>query len=186
MPSSSKISDGQCSKDSFIPSYEQNARVNAYESNEICRSLLQHIKATGNKHWEVIGITIDYQPTAQKPWSSSLGVLRNMDLVFLRPKFVVVKIGSPQQAASTASQAMDNCRNPRGQRTLLDDAKEARHILQRSGYQAFIDNTNSCDFPSDTVGGSGGDHGEHLHDQYICVWGTRLTTLEFGNQERWA
>jgi lipopolysaccharide biosynthesis glycosyltransferase len=189
MPSSSKISDGQCSKDSFIPSYEQNARVNAYESNEICRSLLQHIKATGNKHWEVIGITIDYQPTAQKPWSSSLGVLRNMDLVFLRPKFVVVKIGSPQlhiQAASAGSQAMDSCRNPRGQRTLLDDAKEARQILQRSGYQAFIDNTNSCDSPSDTVGASGSDHGEHLHDQYICVWGTRLTTLEFGNQERWA
>jgi lipopolysaccharide biosynthesis glycosyltransferase len=175
-----------CNKDTFEPSYEQNARVNAYESKEICKSVLQHIKAQGNKHWDVIGITIDYQPSEQRPWSSSLGVLRNLDLVFMRPKFIVVRVGSPLLHLQLTKPS--SACSPRGRRTLFDDVKEVQRILLRSGYQSYVDATNSCD-RKDTV--SNDTHGskhhttEHSPELFACVWGTRVTSIEFRDEERW-
>ena len=33
-----------------------------------CVHLLPEIKAQGKKHWDVIGLVVDYQPTAALPW----------------------------------------------------------------------------------------------------------------------
>ena len=40
----------------------------------------------GKKHWDMVAIVIDYQPTVALPWSNSVSVLRQLDLVFMRPK----------------------------------------------------------------------------------------------------
>ena len=51
-----------------------------------CVSLLQEMKGMGKKHWDMVAIVIDYQPTVALPWSNSVSVLRQLDLVFMRPK----------------------------------------------------------------------------------------------------
>ena len=38
----------------------------------------------GKSHWDVVGITIDHQPDMYAPHSSSLAILKNLDLEFLR------------------------------------------------------------------------------------------------------
>jgi hypothetical protein len=44
-------------------------------------------------HWEVTGITIDVQPTIKHPHSTSLGVLKRLDLRYMRPKYIMARIG---------------------------------------------------------------------------------------------
>jgi len=122
-----------------------------------CTSALEEIKAHGNKHWDVIGIIIDYQPTSAFPKMSSLGALKYLDLTFLRPKFILVRIGEPLEQWLPKAQDMQKWNGKK--KTIWDDAREAMKILSRNGYMAYIDQEGYC-----TTG--------------ICIWGIRFNTLE--------
>ena len=52
-----------------------------------CVHLLPEIKAQGKKHWDVIGIVIDYQPTAALPWANRCGQ-------YTPPSFVTTCVAS--------------------------------------------------------------------------------------------
>jgi len=122
-----------------------------------CTSALEEIKNNGNKHWDVIGITIDYQPTSNFPKMSSLGVLKYLDLNFLRPKFVLIRVGEPLEPWLPKAQEIDKWKGKK--KTIWDDAREAMKILSRNGYMAYIDQEGYC-------------------NTGVCVWGIRFNTLE--------
>jgi hypothetical protein len=61
-----------------------------------CQQILHEIKRHGNKPWDVIGISVDYPPSSRHPYSSSIGVLRDLDFMSLRPKYVLVRLSVSQ------------------------------------------------------------------------------------------
>jgi hypothetical protein len=183
----------ECVCDTYVPSYARVADMNSLTNNK-CVSVLQDIKSRGHKHWDAIGVVIDLQPTPTRPFRSSLGVLRNLDFVFMRPKFVLIKLGNPNDqqklidsfisrssgergqshnynnSSSSSSGSSVGSRDPNsgGPRSLRGDVKEALAILTRAGYMASEDTLNMCD--ADADGASG-----------VCVWGSRVTTVEFSD-----
>eukprot|EP00596_Hydrurales_sp_CCMP1899_P001380 CAMPEP_0119046694 /NCGR_PEP_ID=MMETSP1177-20130426/48300_1 /TAXON_ID=2985 /ORGANISM="Ochromonas sp, Strain CCMP1899" /LENGTH=105 /DNA_ID=CAMNT_0007020205 /DNA_START=166 /DNA_END=479 /DNA_ORIENTATION=- len=68
--------------------------------NHGCVDFLEEIKEGGKKHWDVIGITIDHQPSLLNPNTSSLSILKGLDLVFMRPKFILIRLGPRKYSAS--------------------------------------------------------------------------------------
>lgn len=142
-----------------------------------CVGLLEELKAAGHKHWDVQAIVIDVNPphntkapsSASQPVltygnshtntfstkHTSVGVLLNLDLVFMRPKFIFVRI-------ATVAIKMQH------------DTSIAKRHLQRSGY---IVN----EFIGPQCGTSWAvSHARHVTMiQYACVWGIRVNTFEF-------
>jgi hypothetical protein len=134
---------------------------------------LAEIKRHGNKPWDIIGLTIDYPPTVDHPFSSSIGVLRKIDFVSVRPKFIMIRIASSahQQNEINCNEGHDTkrhrvndhhkfkIRNIGIKQSIESDAEEALNILRRNGYQAYAE----------------------LYDMTVnsvYVWGTRMNTIE--------
>jgi lipopolysaccharide biosynthesis glycosyltransferase len=62
-----------------------------------CLSILTSIKQEKTKpkkaHWDVVAIAIDVLPSPGRELASSLGTLRSLQLEFMRPKFILVRLG---------------------------------------------------------------------------------------------
>ena len=84
-----------------------------------CLSVLASIKQEKAKpkkaHWDVMAIAVDVLPTPGRELASTLGALKSLQLEFMRPKFIVARIGGAGDA--------------------LDDAKR---FLQRHGYSVWV------------------------------------------------
>ena len=118
-----------------------------------CASVLQELEGTRDakyKHWSVIGITIDYNML-------SVEILTRLDLTFMRPRFVLVRIAAPLSLRGTANSA-------------AAQAMAAHATLTRAGMVAVIDSGGSCNDRHREGGGGASD--------YACVWGTRITTFD--------
>lgn len=109
-----------------------------------CQSVLLDIKAAGYKHWEPVLITVEYGSNQQ-----SLSVLRALDLVFMRPKLILVALR--QQDNSSAQ--------------LIKDVEEAEAFFSRAGFSAGSSLDRSC-LPS-------------TGSLTVFVWGVRMNMLEF-------
>lgn len=151
----SQFTNDKMVEDMKDPSASRGSSDASYSPH--CTSALEEIKAHGNKHWDAIGIVIDYQPTPQFPKSSSLGALKYIDFTFLRPKFIVVRIGEPLEQWLPNAQEMEKWKGKK--KTIWDDAREAMKILSRNGYMAYIDQEGYC-------------------QTGVCIWGIRFNILE--------
>jgi len=89
------------------------------KNDEKCVSILDDIKSKGKKHWDIMGISIDLKPSDHNV--NSLGILRALNLEFIRAKFIVVKM------YGVTTYEVDK---------LLVEAEE---ILHRSGYMVYRD-----------------------------------------------
>jgi hypothetical protein len=68
-----------------------------------------------------VGLSIDYQPSIYRPFGSSLGVLRNLDLIFMRPKYILVRLGSPVHQLEVIQSYYDSSQGK--------ISREKKHIL---------------------------------------------------------
>jgi hypothetical protein len=139
-----------------------------------CVSLVEDVRARGKKHWDVVGVVIDIGPPGDLFFShspggntegnaakveipiivggdrsTSLNVLLGLDLVFMRPKFIFVRL--------TANSVAE----------LERDAKTATKFLTRNGFVAQQESEGYCHNRAKSGG--------LVH---ACIWGTRLNAFE--------
>lgn len=84
-----------------------------------CVSILDDIKSKGKKHWDVMGISIDVLPTEINNQHSSIGILRALDMEFIRAKFIIVKLYGSSETY------------------IEESVKETKEILHRNGYMVL-------------------------------------------------
>lgn len=132
-----------------------------------CETLVDVVRAEGKKHWDVVAIVIDKTPLAAKQAGTnadktvlehrvskggavtSLRALLGLDLIYMRPKLIVVRL-----MAQTETQ-------------LAADVLTASRFLSRNGFNVHPETEGHCTGGHDVAGSF-----------YSCIWGTRLNTFE--------
>ena len=150
--------------------------------------VIPRISHSDKNHWDVIGATIDIQPTSSAPSSTSLSALKTLDLTFMRPKYILVRIGPRTYADLTVSTVKTAS-------ALLEDVRYAVRYLRRTGFMVNQEGADEdlCGEGAESVGveaGGGsviqiqGKEPKGLKKKYVCVWGTRMNNFEFSG-EKW-
>lgn len=133
-----------------------------------CHSVLYEIKSQGHKHWDVIGISLDIHGDGiiydESKKVASLRILRALDLEFMRPKVIIVRL-----LLSGDTSGRNDSEH--------EDVVETLRILHRNGYMAFEDNVSSY-----CVGKSG--HEKTVKGVYRCILATRANYFEFVNTQK--
>jgi hypothetical protein len=57
-------------------------------------------------------------------------------------------------------------------KSIFDDATDAMNIMNRNGFMSTIDREGHCNIPNNS-------NSDTDKINYVCVWGTRVNTLEF-------
>lgn len=100
-----------------------------------CTKILQFLKERKHRHWDVMTIGVDYDAEDPDGKSSSLTALMQLDLVFMRPRVMLVKLY--RGVAMEAS-----CR----EHSLTFEQRTVTAVshLRRNGYQVYTQNFAAC------------------------------------------